>query len=85
MVDLDDAEIFFLVEIFKVRTHFRPRGRGGHDKKIHIDGVMNVQQSVCGVSVVTDYYELQKFNVMEIANEKNGEGKFREGEGRVHS
>lgn len=57
VVDLDNAEVFFLVEIFK---------------------------SVCGVSVITDYYELQKFNVMEIANEKNGEGKFREGEGRVH-
>ena len=30
-----------------------------------------------------DYYRLQKFNVMEIANEKNSEGKFRKGEGRV--
>lgn len=28
-------------------------------------------QSVCGVSVVKDYYKLQKFNVMEVANAKN--------------
>ncbi len=28
-------------------------------------------QSVCGISVVKDYYKLQKFNVMEIANTKN--------------
>ena len=26
---------------------------------------------------------MQKFNVMEIANKKNEEGKFRKGEGRV--
>ena len=26
---------------------------------------------MCGISVVRDYYKLQKFNVMEIANAKN--------------
>lgn len=41
------------------------------------------QQSVCGISVVKDYYELQKFNVMEIANSKNEELKFKDGEGRM--
>ena len=30
-----------------------------------------VAQSVCGISVVKDYYKLQKFNVMEIATVKN--------------
>ncbi|KAI0321774.1 hypothetical protein OF83DRAFT_188553 [Amylostereum chailletii] len=55
-VDLEDPEIFVLVEVFK---------------------------SVCGISIVRDYYEHQKFNVMGIANVKNGEGKFKEGEGRV--
>ncbi|KAJ7126798.1 hypothetical protein C8R44DRAFT_617358 [Mycena epipterygia] len=40
-VDLDEPELFILVEVFK---------------------------SVCGVSVVRDYYNLQKFNVVEIAN-----------------
>ncbi|PPQ67635.1 hypothetical protein CVT24_002856 [Panaeolus cyanescens] len=40
-VDLNDPEIFILVEVFK---------------------------SICGVAIVKDYYKLQKFNVMEIAN-----------------
>ncbi|KAF7359132.1 hypothetical protein MSAN_01254800 [Mycena sanguinolenta] len=40
-VDLDDPELFIIVEVFK---------------------------SICGVSVVRDYYKLQKFNVVEIAN-----------------
>jgi hypothetical protein len=26
-----------------------------------------MQQAVCGMSVVKDYYNLQKFNVMELA------------------
>ncbi|KAF9223739.1 hypothetical protein BS17DRAFT_672848, partial [Gyrodon lividus] len=42
-VDLDDPEVFVLVEVFK---------------------------SVCGVSVLRDYYKLQKFNVMTLSNEK---------------
>lgn len=42
-----------------------------------------IQQNVCGISLVQDYYRLQKFNVMEIANERSSEGQFREGEGRV--
>ncbi|KAJ6457100.1 hypothetical protein C8R47DRAFT_1029184 [Mycena vitilis] len=40
-VDLDNPELFIIVDVFK---------------------------SVCGVSVVRDYYRLQKFNVVEIAN-----------------
>ncbi|TFY69964.1 hypothetical protein EVG20_g2919 [Dentipellis fragilis] len=55
-VDLEDPELFVLVEVFK---------------------------SVCGIGIVKDYYAHQKFNVMEIANAKNQEGKFAEGEGRV--
>ncbi|PPQ91724.1 hypothetical protein CVT25_012865 [Psilocybe cyanescens] len=39
-VDLQDPQIFLLVEVFK---------------------------SICGVSVVEDYYQLHKFNVTEIA------------------
>ncbi|KIM40614.1 hypothetical protein M413DRAFT_165114 [Hebeloma cylindrosporum] len=33
--------------------------------------LVEVFKSVCGVSIVKDYYRLQKFNVMEIANKKN--------------
>ncbi|KAF8813183.1 hypothetical protein BYT27DRAFT_7131755 [Phlegmacium glaucopus] len=40
IVDLDNPQIFILVEVFK---------------------------SICGISIVEDYYRLQKFNVMEIA------------------
>ncbi|GBE88341.1 Uncharacterized protein SCP_1301560 [Sparassis crispa] len=43
-VDLDNAEVFILVEVFK---------------------------NVCGISIVKDYYRLQKFNVMEISNARN--------------
>jgi len=39
-VDLENPQIFILVEVFK---------------------------SICGISIVEDYYRLQKFNVMEIA------------------
>ncbi|KAF9809430.1 hypothetical protein IEO21_07408 [Rhodonia placenta] len=52
-VDLENPEVFILVEVFK---------------------------SICGVSVVTDYYKLHKFNVMEIANAKNAGDEI---EGRV--
>jgi len=55
-VDLDDPEVFILVEVFK---------------------------SVCGVSILRDYYKLQKFNVMTLANEKNGVDNFERGAGRV--
>lgn len=40
-------------------------------------------QSTCGISVVRDYYKLQKFNVFELANVKNGEESFAAGDGRV--
>jgi len=55
-VDLNNPEVFVLVEVFK---------------------------NVCGVSVVNDYYQLQKFNVMELANAKGSRWKFQAGEGRV--
>lgn len=29
---------------------------------------INSPQSVCGISLVEDYYRLQKFNIMEISN-----------------
>jgi len=54
-VNLCDAEVFILVEVFK---------------------------SICGVSIVKDYYAHQRFNVMEIANSKNAESKL-EGDSRV--
>ncbi|KAF9478325.1 hypothetical protein BDN70DRAFT_880092 [Pholiota conissans] len=47
-VDLDNPQLFILVEVFK---------------------------SICGVSVVEDYYKMQKFNVMEIVNKKNRDDK----------
>ncbi|KAI6155196.1 hypothetical protein BKA82DRAFT_4075623 [Pisolithus tinctorius] len=55
-VDLDNPEVFVLVEVFK---------------------------SVCGVSILKDYYRLQKFNVMTLANEKNETENFKHGTGRV--
>ncbi|KAI5983374.1 hypothetical protein EDD15DRAFT_1894161 [Pisolithus albus] len=55
-VDLDDPEVFILVEIFK---------------------------SVCGVSILKDFYRLQKFNVMALANEKSEAENFKCGAGRV--
>ncbi|KAI1797271.1 hypothetical protein LXA43DRAFT_1138693 [Ganoderma leucocontextum] len=33
--------------------------------------LVEIFKSVCGISVVKDYYNLQKFNVVEIANAKN--------------
>lgn len=57
-VDLENAEVFILIEVFK---------------------------STCGMSVVKDYYRLQKFNVMEIAHTKNAEDDSNDDEGRVAS
>ncbi|KAH0585355.1 hypothetical protein H2248_008595 [Termitomyces sp. 'cryptogamus'] len=34
--------------------------------------LVEVFKSVCGMSIVQDYYDLQKFNMSEIANSKNG-------------
>lgn len=55
-VNLENPEVFVLVEMFK---------------------------SVCGISVVEDYYRLQKFNVMELGNAKKEQADFQEGEGRL--
>ncbi|KAI9567389.1 hypothetical protein HD554DRAFT_2023890, partial [Boletus coccyginus] len=56
VVDLDNPDIFVLVEVFK---------------------------SVCGVSVLRDYYRFHKFNVMAIANERNAVEDFKREAGRV--
>ncbi|KAJ7227361.1 hypothetical protein GGX14DRAFT_629628 [Mycena pura] len=45
-VDLENPEVFIIVEVFK---------------------------SVCGMSVVRDYYKLKKFNVAELAGTKTSE------------
>ncbi|KAJ8591740.1 hypothetical protein M405DRAFT_734526 [Rhizopogon salebrosus TDB-379] len=55
-VDLDNPEVFVLVEVFK---------------------------SVCGMSIVKDYYRFQKFNIMELANAHNEPERFEKGAGRV--
>jgi len=55
-VDLDNPDVFVLVEVFK---------------------------SVCGVSILRDYYKLHKFNVMTLANEKNAVEDFKPEAGRV--
>lgn len=55
VVNLDEAEVFILVEVFK---------------------------GTCGIGIVKDYYEHQRFNVMEIANSKHAESKL-EGDSRV--
>jgi tRNA acetyltransferase TAN1 len=56
VVDLDNPDVFVLVEVFK---------------------------SVCGVSILRDYYKLHKFNVMTLANEKNAMEDFKREAGRV--
>ncbi|KAL4064373.1 hypothetical protein J3A83DRAFT_4101377 [Scleroderma citrinum] len=39
--------------------------------------------SVCGASILRDYYRYQKFNVMTLAHEKNEPESFKDGAGRV--
>lgn len=73
-VDLEDPQLVILVEVFKVRSCLF----------ICVVEVNNAYQSVCGISVVEDYYRFKKFNILEVANERNGEKKFKESEGRVH-
>lgn len=63
-VALDNPEIFILIEIFKVFTCFS-------GCQIWNDRAM---QSVCGVSIVRDYYKYSKFNVLELANKFNAQG-----------
>lgn len=73
-VDLEDPQLVILVEVFKV----------GPCSFICVVEVNSAYQSVCGISVVEDYYRFKKFNILEIANERNGEKRFKESEGRVH-
>ena len=61
-VSLDNPELFILVEIFKVCVLM--------PLPVPV-GLTLSNKSVCGISVVKDYYKLQKFNVMEIANARN--------------
>ncbi|KAH9856563.1 hypothetical protein C2E23DRAFT_721972 [Lenzites betulinus] len=43
--------------------------------------LVEIFKSVCGISVVKDYYKLHKFNVMEIAHARNA--RVEEDEGRI--
>ncbi|KAF8440381.1 hypothetical protein L210DRAFT_3668938 [Boletus edulis BED1] len=45
--------------------------------------LVEVFKSVCGVSILRDYYKLHKFNVMMLANEKNAVEDFKPEAGRV--
>jgi tRNA acetyltransferase TAN1 len=74
-VDLDDPDVFVLVEAFKDRVPFRFRW-------VLILWHWHVQ-STFGVSIVEDYYWFQKSNVMELANAHNEPERFEKGVGRV--
>jgi tRNA acetyltransferase TAN1 len=73
-VDLDGPEVFVLVEVFKVCQYA---------SFLELKTAQGVWQSVCGVSILRDYYKLQKFNVMTLANEKNMVDNFKRDAGRV--
>ncbi|KAL4072711.1 hypothetical protein V8B97DRAFT_1958058 [Scleroderma yunnanense] len=45
--------------------------------------LIEVFKSVCGASILRDYYRYQKFNVMTLAHEKNEPESFKDGAGRV--
>ncbi|EPQ52634.1 hypothetical protein GLOTRDRAFT_79752 [Gloeophyllum trabeum ATCC 11539] len=60
-----------------------PEGHKVDLKSPEVFILVELFKSVCGMSVVKDYYRLQKFNVMEIANTKQEGADFTEGEGRV--
>ncbi|KAF8119691.1 hypothetical protein EV363DRAFT_1495069 [Boletus edulis] len=47
--------------------------------------LVEVFKSVCGMSILRDYYKLHKFNVMMLANEKNAVEDFKPEAGRVQS
>lgn len=79
-VDLEDAKVFILVEVFKVGIRFFNSLMGKRALLISC-----FDQSVCGIGIVKDYYTHQKFNVMEIANMNNSEAKLGEGRVRVAS
>jgi len=48
-----------------------PEGHSVNLENPDIFILVEVFKSVCGISVVQDYYQLQKFNVMKIANARN--------------
>lgn len=70
-VDLDNPQLFILAEVFKVHRSW------SINSNIRWFGAP--QQSICGISIVEDYYEMQKFNVMEIVNKKNRTAQPEEG------
>ncbi|KAG6374376.1 hypothetical protein JVT61DRAFT_4411 [Boletus reticuloceps] len=74
VVDLNNPDVFVLVEVFKV-CHATIQSRYIQLKRW--------LQSVCGVSILRDYYKLHKFNVMMLANEKNAVEDFKPEAGRV--
>jgi tRNA acetyltransferase TAN1 len=80
-VDLSDPEVFILVEVFKVRPRSYQHMKGPRTER-------QFEQSVCGVSVVRDYYKLAKFNVIELAQASthasgNGSTKAQDGGAQV--
>ncbi|KAG8213281.1 hypothetical protein J3R82DRAFT_11756 [Butyriboletus roseoflavus] len=75
VVDLDNPDVFVLVEVFKVcRATILSRDNNNSRRWL---------QNVCGVSILRDYYKLHKFNVMTLANEKNAAENFKREAGRV--
>ncbi len=58
-VNLSNPEVFVLVEVFKVCSASTCMSTGLHS---YFD------QSVFGISVTKEYYNLLKYNVVEIAN-----------------
>jgi tRNA acetyltransferase TAN1 len=91
-VNLQNPEIFILVEVFKASICFflfcwalcRCIATGASMSKTAQFALSVATQSVCGISIVEDYYKLRKFNVSEISNAgKVRQGQFWPGEGRL--
>ena len=77
VVDLENPDVFVLVEVFKVCRATTILSRS---KRLRCG-----LQSICGVSILRDYYKLHKFNVMTLANEKNAVEDFKPEAGRVQA
>lgn len=74
VVDLDNPDVFVLVEVFKV-CHTSRSATWGR--------LRHWFQSICGVSILRNYYKYHKFNVMTLANESNAVEDFKREAGRV--
>jgi tRNA acetyltransferase TAN1 len=73
-VDLEDARVFILVEVFKVHEKKKSKKQASFADRLF-------RPEYLWHRIVKDYYAHQKFNVIEIANTKNSDTKL--GEGRV--